>query len=211
MLLPSKVSNARVLAFKYDACVTDWRSMVSKNRIGNHSMNLLTSLATYREEDGTLIQPDDRPIIFVCHSLGGLVCEDALIAARQSSEARLRSILQHTRGIVFLGTPHHGAGFAKWAELLAKSIGLLKQTNPQIVAVLKNNSEVLARIQDGFHTIIRSRVVPSHSAILPGYIPIGIRANHMDMTKFESEDDPGFKAVAGEIRRWNGNLSLCQC
>lgn len=22
------------------------------------------------------------------------------------------------------------------------------------------------------------------------------------MTKFESEDDPGFKAVAGEIRRW---------
>lgn len=120
--------------------------------------------------DAQLIQPDDRPIIFVCHSLGGLVCEDALIAARQSSEARLRSILQHTRGIVFLGTPHHGAGFAKWAELLAKSIGLLKQTNPQIVAVLKNNSEVLARIQDGFHTIIRSRVQD-------GLQPIGIPAS----------------------------------
>ena len=24
----------------------------------------------------------------------------------------------------------------------------------------------------------------------------------MDMTKFEDEDDPGFKAVAGELRRW---------
>jgi len=24
----------------------------------------------------------------------------------------------------------------------------------------------------------------------------------MDMTKFESADDPGFIAVAGEIRRW---------
>ena len=24
----------------------------------------------------------------------------------------------------------------------------------------------------------------------------------MDMTKFEDGDDPGFKAVAGELRRW---------
>lgn len=24
----------------------------------------------------------------------------------------------------------------------------------------------------------------------------------MDMTKFEREDDPGFTAIAGELRRW---------
>jgi hypothetical protein len=41
-----------------------------------------------------------------------------------------------------------------------------------------------------------------HSAILPGYIPIGIRQNHMGMTKFGALDDPGFVAVAAEIRRW---------
>jgi hypothetical protein len=45
-------------------------------------------------------------------------------------------------------------------------------------------------------------VVPSHSAVLPGYIAIGIRKNHMDMTKFEDADDPGFKAVVGELHRW---------
>jgi hypothetical protein len=28
--------------------------MVSKNRIGNYSMNLLTSVATYREDDNTV-------------------------------------------------------------------------------------------------------------------------------------------------------------
>ena len=51
-------------------------------------------------------------------------------------------------------------------------------------------------------TLILPQVVPSHSAILPGYIPIGIRSNHMDMTKFEDTSDPGFTAVAGELRRW---------
>ena len=58
---------------------------------------------------------------------------------------------------MFLGTPHYGAGLARWAESLAKVIGVLKQTNPEILAVLKSNSEVLERVQHGFHTIIRSR------------------------------------------------------
>lgn len=49
--------------------------------------------------------------------------------------------------------------------------------------------------------------MPSHSAILPGYVPIGIWVNHMDMTKFEHEEDPGFIAVAGELRRWTKSLS----
>ena len=54
--------------------------------------------------------------------------------------------------------------------------------------------------------LIVFQVVPSHSAVLPGYIPIGIHSNHMDMTKFENLEDPGFVAVAGEIRRWSKEL-----
>jgi hypothetical protein len=41
--------------------------------------------------------------------------------------------------------------------MLAKMIGLLKQTNAQILAVLESDSEVLARVQEGFHTMVRSR------------------------------------------------------
>ncbi|KAK1837152.1 Tetratricopeptide repeat-domain-containing protein [Podospora conica] len=196
--------------------------MVSTSRIANHAGNLLTSLATYRESNDT----NERPIIFVCHSLGGLVCEDALIKSKERPEQHLQNILGSTRGIIFLGTPHHGAGLAQWAELLSRSFGLVKQTNSNIVKVLRRDSEVLARIQDSFHTMVMARskqglppieitcfyeelplpgvglVVPQDSAILPGYIPIGIRGNHSDMTKFTSADDPGFVAVCGELRRW---------
>jgi len=62
-----------------------------------------------------------------------------------------------TRGIAFLGTPHHGAGLARWAELLSRTIGTVKQANAEIVEVLKRDSEVLARIQDSFHTIVMAR------------------------------------------------------
>lgn len=81
----------------------------------------------------------------------------ALSLARQKPEKHLRNILDCTRGIVFLGTPHHGSGLAQWAERLAKTIGVLKQTNSHILEVLESDSEVLARIQDGFHTMVRSR------------------------------------------------------
>jgi hypothetical protein len=41
--------------------------------------------------------------------------------------------------------------------MLAVIIGVLKQTNPEILAVLGRESEVLARVQDEFHTMVRSR------------------------------------------------------
>ncbi|KID85820.1 sesB-related regulatory protein [Metarhizium guizhouense ARSEF 977] len=243
-LLPLKFPESRILTFGYDAHVTQWRGVVSQSRIAHHAWKLLTALSTYREEDDT----NERRIIFVCHSLGGLVCEDALVTSKQRSEPHLHGIIRSTRGIIFLGTPHHGAGLARWAEMLAKAVGHIKQANPKVVQVLQRDSEVLARIQYSFHTIIMTRnkegnrngappieitcfyeelpparawactfadsrevgactkphhqVVPQHSAILPGYIPIVIHANHMDMAKFDSVEDPGFVAMCGELRRW---------
>jgi hypothetical protein len=69
-LLPSKVADARILTFGYDASVANWRGLVSKNRIGNHAMNLLTTVATYREDDGTV-----RSAELFCLSMWLIVAE----------------------------------------------------------------------------------------------------------------------------------------
>lgn len=50
-LLPSKVPEASILTFGYDAKVTDWRHMVSGNRIADHASGLLASIAAQRGED----------------------------------------------------------------------------------------------------------------------------------------------------------------
>ncbi|KAH7152551.1 hypothetical protein EDB81DRAFT_649268, partial [Dactylonectria macrodidyma] len=145
---------------------------------------------------------------------------------KQRPGRHLQNILRSTRGIIFLGALHHGAGLARWAELVSRSIGLVKQTDPSIVQVLRRDSEVLARVQDSFHAMVKARateglppieiscfyeelplpgvglVVPQDSAILPGYSPLGIHSDHMGMTKFASTDDPGPAAVCGELQRW---------
>jgi hypothetical protein len=41
--------------------------------------------------------------------------------------------------------------------MLAVMISVLKQMNPQILEVLERESEVLARVQDEFHTMVKSR------------------------------------------------------
>ncbi|KAF5723452.1 hypothetical protein FMUND_1835 [Fusarium mundagurra] len=221
-LLPLEIETARVLTYSYDSTVTGRDHVPSQNRISNHAYNLVTALASLRQSDST----NERPIIFICHSLGGLVCQDALVTARQRSEQHLQDIVNFTRGVIFLGTPHHGSSLAKIGELVSRSVGLIKETNSDIVQVLTRDSEVLARIQDSFQALLMTRskdeatmiditcfyeelptkkfgvIVPKHSAILPGYISIGIHKNHAEMTKFSNSEEPGFVAICGELKRW---------
>jgi hypothetical protein len=58
---------------------------------------------------------------------------------------------------MFLGTPHSGSAMAKWAERLAKFIGLVHEVNPKILEVLKEDSEVLERIQGSFYDMLGTR------------------------------------------------------
>lgn len=81
----------------------------------------------------------------------------ALKSSSQRPEKHLQAIYQSTKGIVFLGTPHHSSGLAVWAERLYRSIGMMVLPDFCKTRVLRQDSEVLSQIQDGFHTMIQSR------------------------------------------------------
>ncbi len=46
------------------------------------------------------------------------------------------------------------------------------------------------------------KIVPKQSACLDRYTSIGIYANHMDMTRFLSDQDPDYRNVLSELRRF---------
>jgi pimeloyl-ACP methyl ester carboxylesterase len=152
-LLREDLQDARILSFGYDANVVHWFSAASVNRIGNHAEALLGALVRRRERTDS----EDRKIIFVMHSLGGLVVQNALALSRSSPEAHLQKVQANTVALAFLGTPHLGADLASWGRYGTLLLNVVKKTNKEIVQVLKPDSEMLATIQKGFHEILRSR------------------------------------------------------
>ena len=58
------------------------------------------------------------PIVFVCHSLGGLLVKQMLRHASDYGVPGWSDIARATRGIVFLSTPHSGSDISSWVKYL---------------------------------------------------------------------------------------------
>ena len=218
---------ARILVYGYDADVTSFTDGVSTDKIHNHAEHLVAELVANRR----IRKASERPIIFVAHSLGGLVVKRALI---YSSEIRgvhtehLRSIYVSTFGILFLGTPHKGSDIAEWGSRLEWicSVALpskLVDTKPQLVDALKKNNETLQvidrqfiQLMNRFHVYFFHEGKPTNLKGTLKYIVdeesasptvqdverASIQADHSHMCKFESDAAPGFDLVAEGIQRY---------
>ncbi|KAI4230876.1 MAG: hypothetical protein L6R40_007912 [Gallowayella cf. fulva] len=148
---------ARVLVYGYDADVTSFTDGASKDKIHNHAEHLIAELVANRRRKAA-----ERPIIWVAHSLGGLVVKRALIYSaeiRGLKTEHYRSIFVSTYGILFLGTPHHGSDIAQWGNRLEWicSVMLPKKvmdSQPQLIDALKTNNETLQNIDRQFIQIL---------------------------------------------------------
>lgn len=113
-LLPKLLSTARILLFAYNSSVL---SNASNVPVAGHAQSLLNDVHNKRLE----AQEVHRPLIFVSHSLGGLLVKQALIEARLNE--KYRCLKASTYGLVFFATPH--AGGNKYVLLRVKSLPAL--------------------------------------------------------------------------------------
>lgn len=156
------VPNARVLTYGYDTHIRHWAGQpTSRNTIRDIAWDFLVALEADRR-----VEPA-RPLLFVVHSLGGIVVKELL---RRSSVCRqgqtyLRSVFESTKGIMFFGTPHGGTdprGFLQHTtELVIKAVGF--QVNQQIVDSLLPSSERLAELRDEFGPLAHEQQWAIHS------------------------------------------------
>lgn len=178
-LLSKKIPEARLITYGYNADIVHFIKPVGQNTVREHARNLAGDLTDLRRRTSSL----QRHLIFVAHSLGGLVCEQVdssclclqLLHLSSFSRASLTFIkavvlstddleIEHQlsetlHGIIFLGTPHAGSDLSKFALALGYFIkfSLVKSPNTSNIAVLKKDSEVLAAIQDAFSVAIAKR------------------------------------------------------
>ncbi|XP_044259794.1 protein SERAC1 isoform X1 [Tribolium madens] len=86
-----------------------------------------------------------RPIVWVTHSMGGLMVKCLLNKASESSDKKIRDLYTNTRGLVFYSTPHFGSSVASFSQASALVIW------PSIeVQELQKNSPLLIQIHQKF-------------------------------------------------------------
>jgi len=115
-----------------------------------HAQTLLATLALERQSE----EVTQNPIIWVAHSLGGILVKRALELSsdlQSKNSDILRSIYVSTYGLMFLGTPHTGADFAKWGLILQTMVSALVpkkvfESHSQLVKTLQTNNETLQNI-----------------------------------------------------------------
>lgn len=231
-LLPAslelKNQHANVLVYGYNADVySRGTNTPSNNFIHQHAQSLVTSLTSFRKSEGT----ERLPIIWVVHSLGGIVTKRALLYSndiRAHQQEDLRSVFVSTYAIIFLGTPHQGSDLATWGRMLqAMSDAVIPrrffETESVLLKSLKRDNETLQGINNHFldiyqrfkihmvhenHTTdlrgTKALVVDANSASpqLQGVIYYGIEATHSGMCKFDGQNAPGYRNVSTAITEW---------
>ncbi|RSM18346.1 hypothetical protein CDV31_002865 [Fusarium ambrosium] len=128
--LPSSegFSNSRIMTFGYDSDPTNKGTVA---RLENWAESLLHCLNEVRtsEEEKT------RPLLFVCHSLGGLVARKAM---SQLSTSNIKNITLSQCGLVFLATPHTGTTKADWGNFILAAAEAVAGVKPEVVSLLQS-------------------------------------------------------------------------
>ncbi|KAG7284892.1 hypothetical protein NEMBOFW57_009507 [Staphylotrichum longicolle] len=159
----------------------------------------------------------ERPLVFVGHSLGGLVIKEALIRSSEyhfnKQDEQLGAVYPCTKGIVFLGTPHRGSDLIPYGHIVAKVAKLLlRDPNERLISLLESESPILERQRKSFASINKDIglacvieelptalgiVVPEWSATIDGFNVKHqqVLANHMDMCKFANREEVGYRRV----------------
>jgi hypothetical protein len=101
---PQDIPQARFVTYGYDTAV-----VASDNNQGVRELarTLLDGLAIFRQRT----QTQRRPLLFVCHSLGGVVLKEALVMSSKVTEVKYKKLLEAatvTYGLVFMGVPNLG-------------------------------------------------------------------------------------------------------
>ncbi|KAH7022316.1 hypothetical protein EDB80DRAFT_5992 [Ilyonectria destructans] len=206
--------SVRVLSFGYNA---NRFGDVANTRIIHHANDLLRNLVLKRLDN------PNRPIIFIAHSLGGLVVKRAILLCATNND--WGAIKNSTKSIIFMGTPHMGSEKTEDLVVVQKLASLIKFQSPIATNLTKELKTFSTAVQDinmeftiDVHRSIellccyeshpqrlpngsREIIVPQWSAVLQGVDNIDLNCHHGGLPKFRSPDEPRFELFWGEVQR----------
>ncbi|XP_074846406.1 protein SERAC1 isoform X2 [Carettochelys insculpta] len=183
--LASDCPSLRIISVEYDTHLSDWKTKCPiedyRKSIAYRSNELLNKLR--------IAGVGDRPLVWLSHSMGGLLVKKMLVDASKNPE--MDKIVNNTRGIIFYSVPHHGSQLAEYSMnaryLLFPSVE---------VKELSTDSPALKELNDDFLSFAKDKKFPvlSFAETLPTHIDLGIGdlipvdVNHLNICKPKKKD-----------------------
>ncbi|GAW26889.1 putative tetratricopeptide-like helical [Rosellinia necatrix] len=225
-LLPKHAKAARVLTYGYDASPALFLSNAASAAIQRSAECLVQELYADRRISGAL----KRPIIFVCHGLGGIVVKKSLVYSSTRTAAKIDHLWDQfvsTFAILFFSTPHDRTKKSSWyaLEQLSRSsrqFKVLSRDRPlrptgEDDVFFQSITAEFTPIMKQFHmfffweelrTTASDRyeyIVDPSSAVIDvdNTEKAGIHATHLQMIQFGSEAMSGFRTVVEAILRYS--------
>lgn len=209
------------LAYQVEPFKKDGHTMSLKNR----ATNVLSLLNTKKI--------GERPVLFITHSMGGLLVKQMLRNIYDFAQPEWKKIGEQIRGIVFISTPHSGSDIATWLDFMGAMLGTsesvkeLKANNPFLKELNKyfRQHHDLARIpiQVFFETKKTSReqkilgfpktfaaiVVDEASANpeMTGVVPIPLDEDHLSICRPRSKNSQIYVEVKQFIEKCLSNYN----
>ncbi|KAE8321654.1 hypothetical protein BDV39DRAFT_210507 [Aspergillus sergii] len=207
--LPNQLPRARIMLFGYNSNVSIESSSAG---VREQARNLLIQLGLERKTC------EYRPILFIAHSLGGIVVKESLVQARLGIS--YETIGASTIGIAFFGTPHQGSRLAPIGDVFAKIVrAILRHPRNTFMNALKSDDLYAREISSNFQQLFEKYrylnfcetlplknfglIVEMRSATLG--LPdsretvVALDADHESICRFASEDDDDYRRVSSLI------------
>ncbi|ETR98417.1 hypothetical protein M419DRAFT_88907 [Trichoderma reesei RUT C-30] len=211
--LEPDVGTARIMTFGYNA---KWRGEAGISSITDFAKELLYEMRFAKGPSGQDIAIGANPIIFVVHSMGGLVVKKAFLFGLHDDN--YKNIVHSVSAIVFLSTPHRGTHLA---ETLNRILAASFQSPKTFIADLEKSSTTIEDVNEQFRhfapklslwsfyetlpTPIGLRkliIVEKDSSVLgyPGEISRPLHADHRGVCKYSSPADANYVSVKNALK-----------
>ena len=211
--------------YGYESAASTFSSSGCAYAIQRHAQNLVTYLQRERSLEGC----EQRPIIFVCHGLGGILVKKALMHSSSQTSAKVDiyySIFVSTYAILFFGTPHLQHELTIWLNLetiqKSKLHGIYRR-GPKTKPFHEKDSETLQLINNQFIPLLKQfhifffwEELPTHFGDSAEYVVeessaaptlddterAGIYATHLGMVKYSDPRSPSYRTIIAALIRY---------
>jgi len=218
--LEPEIQNARILSFGYDANFKA-SGAAPTTGIADFAKSLLHSMRFAKDQELEELELGQRPIIFIVHSMGGLVVKQAYILGQ--NDEKYSDMVSSISAILFLATPHRGSDLAKILNriLSVSVIGSPKLYVSELATKGSQTSQTIRSLNEQFRHIAPKLDVISFYETLPTFvghkkmmivesasatlghaseIAAPLNADHHGVCKFDSPQDSNYVSVRNSLK-----------